>query len=56
MAEYPVLPDPDPLDAAIKHAVAVLRAAQPHIALPPRRIELGLAADRLEQLMKEKSA
>lgn len=55
MASYPTLPDPDPFEVAAEHLVAVTRDSLELIALPPKRIKLGEAADRLAQLLKERA-
>lgn len=55
MASYPTLPDPDPLVALVRDAVAALRWVQPLVPMPSTRIELERTARRLEEAMKEKA-
>lgn len=50
MADYPDL-TPDPLREAARHAVAAMRAAQKHMALPMRRRMLEHAAVELERAL-----
>jgi hypothetical protein len=53
MADYPTLPDPDPVRLAAISAVKAMRTAQLHIALPPRRLDLEKAAAELERALRE---
>lgn len=55
--KYPHLdiPPRDFVREAAEYAVDVMRASEPLIALPPRRLELKQAADELERVMKEKA-
>lgn len=57
MAEYPNLdlPPRDYVREAAEYAVDVMRATEPLIALPPRRLELKQAADELERVMRERA-
>lgn len=57
MASYPVIePEPvDPFEVAAEHAITTLRAAMPHVALPPKRIALRDAADQLERELERRA-
>lgn len=49
------LPPRDFVREAADYAVDVMRASEPLIALPPRRLELKQAADELERVMRERA-
>lgn len=55
MADYPDLPDLDPLIDLVADAIYALRWVQPLVPMPSTRIELERVARRLEEAMKEKS-
>jgi len=55
MADYPTIPDPDPLESAAEHAARVLRATMPLTAKPSTRLDLEAAARRLEDAMAERT-
>jgi hypothetical protein len=54
VASYPVI-EPDHVREAAENLIAVTRDSLELIALPPKRILLGEAADALERLMREKA-
>lgn len=58
MSDYPILdlPPRDYVREAAEALIAVTRDSLELIALPPKRIRLGEAADALERLMREKAA